>query len=187
MPKLCSALDAYEVSAHNLHYTFEALLKTQPFATLDGILLSASTYGLRNRLDFDFPQGPSITTVDQPTLQTWADRDPSKRYPLLGQCLSMFRRKNNEEQNEMSPLFLSMLNHAPDKRLFLGDAWHRVHPHSWSGSLAHILVQRKAQLSKLAEDGDSQVQAWVSEVTPQIDRWIEEDRAHDRANEETFE
>lgn len=185
--KLCTALDAYQVSSYNLHHTLMALMKTQPFATLDVLLLSTPPHGLRNRFDFEFPNGPSLASLGQPTLQTWADRDPPTRYPLLGQCLSMFGRRNNEEQNEMSPLFLSMLDHAPDKRLFLGDAWHRMHPHSWSGSLAHILGQRKTQLSKLAERADPEVQAWAREVEPQIDRWIEQDRLHDRLSEEAFE
>ena len=170
---ICSALDAYHVSPHNLGHIFKALLETQPFVTLDAFLLSPSPHGIRHRFDLDFAMGPSLESVDPAILQAWASRDPHTRYPLLGKCLSMFRKKNNEEQNEISPLFLSMLNHAPDKRLFLGDLWDRVHPRSWGGSLAHILTQRKTQVMKLAEHGDAQVRAWVSEVTPELDRWIE--------------
>jgi hypothetical protein len=99
----------------------------------------------------------------------------------------MFSRKNNEEQNEISPLFLSMLDDAPDKRLFLGDLWDRAHPRSWGGSLAHILIQRKAQLMKLAEDGDAQVRAWVNDASAELDRWIEHDSVRDREREESFE
>ena len=131
--------------------------------------------------------GPSVESVDPAILQKWASRDPQTRYPLLGKCLSMFRKKNNEEQNEISPLFLSMLDNAPDKRLFLRDLWDRVHPRSWSGSLAHILIERKAQVMKLAEHPDTQVRAWVSEVKPELDRWIEIERKRDRAREESFE
>ena len=61
-----------------------------------------------------------------------------------------------------------MLENAPDKRLFLGDLWDRVHPRSWSGSLAHILTERKAQVMKLAEHSDAQVRAWASEVAPEL-------------------
>jgi hypothetical protein len=184
---ICSSLDTYHVSAHNVGHTFRALLETQPFVTLDAFLLSPSRRGIRERFDFDFAIGPSLESIDPAILQTWANRDPLVRYPLLGKCLNMFRKKNNEEQNEISPLFLSMLNHAPDKLLFLGDSWDRIHPRSWGGSLAHILVQRKAQIAKVAEQGDAQVRAWVDEVTPELDRWIENDRRRDHAMEESFE
>jgi hypothetical protein len=80
-----------------------------------------------------------------------------------------------------------MLDNAPDKRLFLGDLWDRVHPRSWGGSLAHILIQRKAQVMKLAEHSDAQVRAWASEVAPELDRWLEDARGHDRESEESFE
>ena len=156
---ICSALDAFQVSPDNLSYILKALLETQPFVTLDVFLLSPSPHGIHYRFDMDFTMGPSLESVDPTILQKWASRDPQTRYPLLGKCLSMFGKKNNEEQNEISPLFLSMLDNAPDKRLFLGDLWDRVHPRSWGGSLAHILIQRKAQVMKLAEHSDAQVRA----------------------------
>ena len=184
---ICSALDSYHVSPQILSYIFKALLETQPFVTLDTFLLSPSPDGIRHRFDLDFAMGPSLERVDSAILQTWAGRDPHTRYPLLGQCLRMFRRKNNEEQNEISALFLSMLDHAPDKRLFLGELWDRVHPRSWGGSLTHILDQRKAQLMKLAEHSDAKVRAWASEVVPELDRWIEDARERDRDTEESFE
>jgi hypothetical protein len=184
---ICSTLDAYQVSAHNLSSIFKALLKTQPFVTLDAFLLSPSPHGIRHRFDLDFAVGPSFESVEPAILHAWADHDPHIRYPLLGKSLSMFRKKNNEEQNEMSPLFLSMLGSAPDKRLFMGDLWDRVHPRSWSGSLAHILDLRKAQVMKLAEHPDAQVRGWVSDVTPELDRWIELERWRDREGEQSFE
>jgi len=40
---------------------------------------------------------------------------------------------------------------------------------------------------KLAEHSDAQVRAWASEVTPELDRWIEYERGRDREGEESFE
>jgi hypothetical protein len=185
---ICSALDAFDLSPHNFGHVFKALLETQPLATLDAFLLSPSRHGIRHRFDLDFAMGPSLESVDPAILHAWADRDPHVRYPLLGKCLSMFRKKNNEEQDEMSPLFLSMLDSAPDKRVFLGDdLWDRVHPRSWSGSLAYIFVRRKEQLMKLAVHPDREVRAWANEFTRELDRWIEHERKRDRESEETFE
>ena len=184
---LCSTLDAYHISTHNLGSIFRALLETQPSVTLDAFLLSPSRHGIRHRFDLSLGMGPSLDSVDPAILHAWADRDPHIRYPLLGKCLSMFRRKNTEEQNEISPLFLSMLDSAPDKRLFIGDLSDRMQPGSWSGSLAHILTRRKAEVMKLAEHADAQVRALVSEVMPELDRWIEHARGRDREMEESFE
>src|SRR5207245_6576765 len=41
---ICSALDAYHLSPHNLSHIFKALLETQPFVTLDAFLLSPSPH-----------------------------------------------------------------------------------------------------------------------------------------------
>jgi hypothetical protein len=184
---ICSALDTYRISPHNLGYTFKALIETQPFTTLDAFLLSSAPHGIDLRFELDFDIGPSLENIDPAILKTWASRDPQIRYPAVGKCLRMFSRKNNEEQNEISPLFLSMLSDAPDKRLFLADPSDRVHPRSWGGSLAHMLTQRKGQLIKLAEHADAQVSAWINEATPEIDRWIARERERDRQTEASFE
>jgi hypothetical protein len=99
----------------------------------------------------------------------------------------MFRTRNNEEENELSPLFLSMLDKAPDKRLFLGELRDRFHPGSWSGSLAHILEQRKSKIAPFVEHPDAQVRAWALEAARELDPWIEIERTRDRAMEESFE
>lgn len=184
---LCKALDACHVSPHKVGHMFKALIQTHPFVTLDAFLLSPSPHGIRHRFELDFDIGPSLENIDPAILKAWASRDPHTRYPLLGQCLRMFSRKNNEEQNEISPLFLSMLDNAPNKRLFLGDPFDRVSPRSWGGSLAHLLIQRKAQVMSLAEHSDVQVRAWISEVVPELNRWIEGARGRDREREESFE
>jgi len=79
------------------------------------------------------------------------------------------------------------LSHAPNKKEFLGDFWMRLHPHSWSGSLADILYKRKRQLLTLYEFADADVRAWVEEMLPEIDRWIESERNRERGGEESFE
>ncbi len=185
---LCAALDRFHVSSHSLSHSFEALLKTQPFVTLDVFLLSPAPHGLRSRFDLHFNMGVSLERIEPALLQAWADRDPRVCYPLLGSCLSMFLSKNGERGNGISPLFLTMLDCAPDKAAFLGEFWDRVHPQSWGGSLAHILLQRKStMLARLENHADAAVRAWVTKVIPELDRAIDEARRQDRQMEESFE
>jgi hypothetical protein len=135
--------------------------------------------------DKSFGTETPIDATDPMILQQWANRDPATRYPILGSCINMFGDEDSKKENDFSPLFLALLDHAPDKRLFLGKG--RLHPQGWSGSLADIFIQRKAQIMKLAEHADEQVRAWSTEITPEIDQWIELERGRDRASEESFE
>jgi hypothetical protein len=183
---ICSALDRYSVLSHNLMYTLKALFETQPAIALDSFLLPSSP--LRNSCRFDRCLGTRspIENLNPEILKQWADHDPEVRYPLLGKCLSMFPEKGDEE-NDLSPLFVSLLKQAPDKRLFLGDMWDRLHPRSWGGSLADILTQRKALLLKLSEHAGEQVGASVADILPELDRWIASVRGSERVAEESFE
>ncbi|MDB6170929.1 MAG: hypothetical protein JWL59_240 [Chthoniobacteraceae bacterium] len=182
-----SELDSYHVSPYDLSYVLKALFETQTFVALDAFLLQTPSLYNRSLFAADFRMGNPIDDVDPAILQQWAGRDPDVRYPLLGNCLSMFGKKDGEEGNHFSPLFLSMLTYAPDKPLFLGDFHHRLLPGGWSGSLADILICRRAHVMKLAEHDDEQVRAWVAGSIPELDRWIERERERDRSREESFE
>ena len=178
-----SQLEQYLIFSHDISNILKALFETQPFIALDTFLLSHS---LCHHIAL-FDVGTPLEVVDEKYLRQWAERDPNKRYPLIGECLSMFGKKNDGEDKEFSPLFLAMLNSAPDKRSFLGDYWFRLRPRSWGGPLSVILEHRKAKLIKLAEHSDEHVKGWITEALPEIDRWIKDNRDHDRAREESFE
>lgn len=177
-----SALDSYRISSHELTYTLKSLFETQPFVALDTFLLPTVSHGLEE----DFDKSP-IESLDPNKIQQWANRDPDMRYPLLGMILRMFSDKNSDEENELSQLFVSLLEQAPDKQLFLGNIYRRLHPSSWCGSLAEVLVRRKAQVMKLTEHPNEQVRAIFTNFMPEIDKWIERERKRDRAEEQSFE
>ena len=178
-----SQLEQYRVTSHDIGDVLKALFETQPFIALDTFLLPES---LCHHIDL-FDVGTPVEVIDEKHLKEWADRDPDGRYPLIGECLNMFGKRNDDESKEYSSLFLSMLDSAPDKQRFLGDYYPRLHPRSWGGSLAVILEHRKTNLIQLAEQSDEEVKRWVDEAMPEIDRWIENERRRDRAREESFE
>jgi hypothetical protein len=178
-----SQLEQYRISSHDIGAVLKALFETQPFIALDIFLLPESLF---NRITL-FDVWTPVEVIDEKHLKEWADRDPDGRYPLIGECLNMFGKRNDDESKEYSSLFLSMLDSAPDKQRFLGDYYPRLHPRSWGGSLAVILEHRKTNLIQLAEQSDEEVKRWVDEAMPEIDRWIENERGRDRAREESFE
>lgn len=178
-----SQLEQYHISSFDISDVLKALFETQPFIALDIFLLPES---LCHHIDL-FDVGTPVEVIDEKHLKEWADRDPDERYPLLGECLSMFGKNNDDESKDISPLFLSMLDSAPDKQRFLGDYYPRLHPRSWGGSLAVILEHRKTKLIKLAELVDEEVKRWVNDAMPELDSWIEKERGCERGREESFE
>lgn len=181
------SLEDYKVSLWNLTCTVKAIFETQPFVALDSFLLTEPKclhYGLLD--DFRPGSNSAVEGLEIAVLQNWASTDPNKRYPLLGSILPMFEG-NSDDISGFSPLFMSMLDAAPDKRQFIGGLWKRVHPNFWSGSLSDILNRRKDQLLELAKDKDEQVREWVIDAIPEIDLWIAEARKSDQAGEESFE
>ncbi|NTW88236.1 MAG: hypothetical protein HGB26_03735 [Desulfobulbaceae bacterium] len=181
--KIRSQLEQYLISSHDVSTLLKALFETQPFIALDTFLLPESMYHRITLLDERTP----VQVIDEQHLRQWAERDPNNRYPLLGECLSMFGHTNDGDEAEFSNLFLSILISAPNKSHFLGDYYHRIYPTSWTEPLSRILEYRKSKLKKLAEQSDEQVKAWIDEAIPEIDRWIEKARGRDRSLEESFE
>ena len=181
-----SAVNNSMVWLHDLPFSVEALLKTQPFVALDTFVLPEPSRRDQKLFSGDYGLRSPLECVESAILLKWANVDPGVRFPALGKCISIFGRRNSEESNELSPTFLTMLAHAPNKKVFLGDLWDRLHPIGWSGSLADILVLRKAQLIRLMEQGE-EVRAWVEETIPALDQWIAQERLRDRRGEESFE
>lgn len=184
---LCGALESAHLSSHDVSYILKALFETQPFVALDTFLLSGTKPGKYVLIEADFGLATPVEDLDPTILRQWADLDAAIRYPVLGRAITMFRRKPGDESNELAPLLLEMLEYASDKRAFLGDYWTRLHPGTWSGSLADILSQRRAQVLKLRESLHEEVRQWVDEIIPDLDRWIENERKRDREQEESFE
>jgi len=185
--RIRTEMETVFLSSHDLNHVLKALFQTQPFIALDIFLLPGPALRNRRIFEMDFGFGTPIEDMDPAILRQWADQDPTLRYPLLGQTIAMFKGGHGEEENELAPLFVEILGHAPDKRAFLGDFWRRLHPRSWSGSLADILFRRKSQIVKFGESTDPDVRVWVSEMLPEIDRWIEHERGRERSGEESFE
>jgi hypothetical protein len=190
--KVCAAfrtaLDSYHISSHNYLETLKALFETQPFVALDAFLLPtpASEFGSVIELEEQLP----VEKLKPETLHEWARRDSNTRYPLVGKCLCLFtttRDEKNDEKEELSALFVSMLAQAPDKSAFWGNSWERVYPRSWSGSLADILITRKAQMMKLVEHPDEQVRDLMTATLSDLDSWIEQERGREHTSEESFE
>lgn len=166
------------------HGLVDKLFKTQPEVALDVFVDGAK--GPPERLfKGRVGRGSPLDGVDTDVLTGWADRAPERRYARLGEVLSLFRKDQMGNVLGVNPAFTALLERAPDKMAFLGDAYTRVHPSGWSGSLAEILTSRKALLDDLPDHSD--IAAWRAREYPRIDQWIAAERERESEQEESFE
>ncbi|MFK4059425.1 hypothetical protein [Brevundimonas sp. NPDC046655] len=166
------------------HGLVDKLFKTQPEVALDVFVDGAK--GPAERLfKRRVGRGSPLDGVDTDVLIAWADRAPERRYACLGEVLSLFRKDQMDKVLGVNPAFTALLERAPDKVAFLGEAYTRVHPSGWSGSLAEILTSRKALLDDLPNHPD--IAAWRAREYPRIDRWIAAERERESEQEESFE
>jgi hypothetical protein len=173
------------------NHTLDALFETQPLIVLDALLQPTVIRQVDDLFGVHRGQKAPVEKLDPAILHEWSNRDPHSRYPLLGQFLSIFA-KNDREDSPISSLFLSMLDQAPDKRLFLGDLISRLRREMWvAGSRSNMLSHRKADLLKLVERGDEEVRAFIIGLMPEIDAMIEQEHEvksmRIRSSEESFE
>lgn len=180
-------LETVYLSSYDLSYVLRALFETHPLIALDEFLLPELKPRNRGLFEGHFGLGTPVEDIGAEILRQWAEVDPNSRYPLLGKSIAMFKRQQGEEENGVSDLFLDILGHAPDKRDFLGDICSRLHPRSWSGSLADILIQRRAAIMSIGDNVGGEVRQWVADMLPELDRWIEYERKRDRDDEQSFE
>lgn len=182
---LRARLDDVRRAPRDIDDTLDALFKVQPAIALSAFLLGDQPLANHHLLSFGFHRTPPTEGVAVETLRGWADQDPAVRYAALSRSLSLFVRNNMDETGELSPLFVDLLQTAPDKAAFLGEPWSRLHPRSYNGSPYHVLSQRKAAVETLLEDPD--VAAWYEYARPQLDAWLAQAQLREAAQEESFE
>jgi len=179
--RIRAGLDAYTLSPYKIGYLLKALFAAQPMIALDGFLLGDGD--LEIRLERRSP----LNDMDSSTLRAWADVDPDLRYPRIGQLLPIFETRDHEDAIGLSPKFLELMEHAPDRAMFLGDLRGRIFPSGWSGSLADILERRRTMLEPLASHQDPVVRTWIGSLDAWLTERITEERRRDAEREESFE
>lgn len=182
--KLRVDLDGYGASPRKLGDLLETLFAIQPAIALDELLVGDVD---SDRADLRLGRPTPLENVDTGVLRAWADLDPARRYPLIGEGLLLFGADDSDADASLSAKFLDVMEYAPDRAAFLGQPYDRLHPRSWSGSLAHILERRRDTLRDLASHSDGAVRTWVADVEKWIDQCVAAERKRESASEESFE
>jgi hypothetical protein len=185
--KIKSSRCVWDGRNHDISHLLNGVFEAQPVVALNELFLLPIVRSDVNSIFRRYGNGMPVERVAPSVLTGWADKDPSIRYKLLGRAISIFTTGHGGEKPELSPLFLKLLEHAPDKSDFLGDYYRRLKPNVWGGSLADVLVQRLEVIRQLGDHRDCSVRQWLTNIEAQVADWIESEQQRDRRVEESFE
>ncbi|WP_142850976.1 hypothetical protein [Telmatospirillum sp. J64-1] len=189
--RICSKfLLALSNGAPGYHYGqfLHSLFKVQPEVALTNILAAAPTSMIRRQLTEDLYTCPHpLAPVPLNVLVAWASREPEERFDVLAETIPLFEGGDDEGHEALSPLAIALLEAAPDKEAILGHYGQRLHPSSWSGSLADILEKRRKAVLVLANHPDQKIANWTISQAEKMAVWAESDRARKRNVDMSFE
>jgi len=125
--------------------------------------------------------------VPDDVLISWAQTSPNGFFPRLAAIIIPFRKANNSDALEWTPLAMSILELSPDRIAVLNNLGSRIYPRTWSGSLADILEGRRMLFQVLMSYSDPAVTAWARARDEAFVREIEGERLRDRRVDARFE
>lgn len=193
--KLLAAAGRHDIRAFDHDDLMNGLLRVHPAEVLDELFsgdakdVKESVRFLQNLLRHR--QNIFDGVADDAILE-WCDRDRGTRHPLMAAVAVLFKRRDNsDEAIGWQPLVGKLLEKAPEPQLVLNEIVQRLHPSSWSGSLATVLEQRKKLLNSLPGIEVPGLAATVAEVDARLQKAIDAERRsekeEDRAHNNRFE
>jgi hypothetical protein len=192
--KLMVATKNYEISGYDYDDLVKGLLEAQPLAVLDELFSGdpqsqKESVGLLNNL-LRFHKYVLDALPDDIVI-TWCDREPSLRYPLAASFVMLFRAPQDGEPQEWTPITSKLLRKAPDPTRVLNEIIYRLHPSSWSGSLANKLERRLELLSKLPDADGPSLAGPIADAKVKLQAYIDAERRReqeeDRLHNNRFE
>jgi hypothetical protein len=183
-----ASLDCGSASANDMSLLLNGVFLAQPIIALDELFLDPADSGQGSTPSRWFNKRLPIKKVEPAILIGWADQDADVRYKLLSQTLSMFTKQEGTTQLFLSPLFMALLEKAPDKLAFLGNYTYRFRPRGgWYGSLAGVLQERRDVVRPLRKHPNILVRQWVARMDGPLAELIELEQQKERRHEESFE
>lgn len=185
--RIKSKFDDHLLYSFNASHLLQKIFEAQPVAALDEFLIddkASDTFG--DFEGFGTSRASPLEFIDIDTLEQWALVNPQVRLPRLANSVALFTSADGSEET-WSPIFLRLLELAPEKRAFLENVHHRLRPTGWSGSLADILDKRRALLDQLIQHADPDISEWAIEQGQRLEAESQFQRTQERREDETFE
>jgi hypothetical protein len=149
---LLSAVARYEVQASDHDDLLKTLFQVHPVPVLDELFSGDEKARRRSVQLFRSLERHRSFVVDaapDDVVLDWCDRNPEVRYPIAAAVGPLFKKNNDGHPHQWMPLAHKLLRKAPEPQLALNEIIRRLHPSSWSGSLATILESHLKLLDEL--------------------------------------
>jgi hypothetical protein len=192
--KFRNAAADHVIRSYNYDNLMKGLLQVHPVAVLDELFpgdvksLKESVGLLHDILGF---HKRALDVLPDEILLGWCDQDPLLRYPLAAAVGTLFKRPNEGEPHQWTPLPRELLERAPDPGLVLNGIIKRLYPSSWSGSLATKLEGRLKHLNSLPGSDRPALAAVMAEAKANLQASIDAERLREaeegRARSNRFE
>jgi len=182
-----SALSGHRVFASDYHELMKSILRLQPAIALDEFLdekfcMPDVISGGRM-----FEEGNLLDVAPVESLITWAQANPSIRFPRLASVIPYYTEDANKDL-EWSATALRILDLAPDRERVLDEFGSRFRPRGgWLGSLREVLESRRALISAFMEHNDPVVVSWAKKMEGMLGKMIADAHSHDRSEDLSFE
>jgi hypothetical protein len=141
-----------------------SLARKQPQVFLESFLSNddISNYRITGMFKDDLDHGTNpLSQIADNIIIDWCEQNPSARYPVVATSIVAYRKGENENQLEWSPLSLTTIDNAPDAVAVLTEFKKSFRPMSWSGSRADIMQRRLKLISSLKSHKDLVVSEWA--------------------------
>ena len=200
--KLRDQLSRHEVSSYDCAHFIAALSEKFPRVVLEELLEST-----KEDVDLDEymvfvatrPVGslvPPFWGVPTDILFGWVDEAPQERVAVAANMIRAWTSEGEKSQDAEPELSwtdaaMDLLERSDDKEKVLNAYLSRMHPTSWSGSLAENMRKKLPLLEKLKAHSDETVAAWASSAAESFSEHVELEREReerrDRERDERFE
>lgn len=169
-----------------LHDVIEAILDLHPTTALD-IWLGSETKErwLDELCHDDIRDRKLLDRVSTQTLLDWAEADPEIRFPRLARAIPAF--KKDKGLMVWTEIALTLLHTAPDRAAVFTSFESQFFPHSWSGSLAALLEERRLLIQPFLEDQEPEVGRVARRIDQTLLREIDEARSLEANRDHGFE
>ncbi|MDP4006324.1 hypothetical protein [Methylobacterium sp. NEAU K] len=152
---LMQAMTRCEISHYEYDDLMQALLEVHPIEMLD-TLFSGDEISRRRSAELlnELPRSGKLpmSAVSDDVVLAWCGREPLERFPLAAAFVQLSERPDEEAPLGWTSLMRHLLSSAPDPVLVFETIVERLHPRSWSGSLATEFASRLDLLEQLDID-----------------------------------
>lgn len=182
---LATALVNNDIDLMGYHYTFKAMVESHPVAVINVFLEKEIESDYRWRLSEI--KKFIIAHLDDKLILNWCEDSPETRYLLVATNMIPFRKNEEKDVLEWTPLALAFIARYPDPILILKEFSLALRPTSLDDSRADIMEPRLKLIIELKQHNNSDVANWALIEEKALVEEIKHDRQVERERKQEWD